>query len=75
MLSSFFLPVTLLSVGLAIFGDDTILQGDCPFGVTNDARIMRREYECDASFLIEALHEVHDLFAIRGIKVGGRFVS
>ena len=57
------------------FNDETILQCDDAFGITDDARVMGGKHKGHTSLFVETLHNVHDLFAVLGIEVGGRLVS
>jgi hypothetical protein len=55
-----------------IFNDQTIPQRDDPFGILDDARVMRGKYKGNAGLLVQLLHDLHDLlpFSVSRLAVG-----
>ena len=51
------------------------MQGHNSTGIVDHARIMRCKYKCDAGFLVQLLHDLHDLFAVLRIEIGSRFIG
>ena len=75
MLHSRLSPLKRSLPDLFVTFDQAIVQRDYPPGIADDARVMGGEDKGHARFLIQALHDVHDLLAVLGVKVGSRLIG